>query len=271
MLTDERRSRLLEVVRLKGFVSLPDLADELQVSASTVRRDLDYLEETGEAKRTHGGVFYTGPSPKLPHFEQRQQTQWEEKRQIAVAAAELVQDGDTILLDGGSTAYELAQQLVGRTIQVVTNSLPVATLFTSGGSSDLVLIGGYLHQRTGVCIGPYADEMLHRLNVQRAFLSVAGISERGCFNSNLLLVETEKAMMASADEVIVLADSTKFGHQSLALMCELDAIDRLVVDSKITKDWRSKLVKAGIELVVANDVPAVKKKIKDQDTGQDET
>ncbi|MCA9196264.1 MAG: DeoR/GlpR transcriptional regulator [Planctomycetales bacterium] len=270
MLTEERRNKLLEVVRRKGFVSLPDLANELQVSASTVRRDLDYLEETGEAKRTHGGVFYTGPSPKLPHFEQRQQSQWEEKRQIAIAAAHLVQDGDTILLDGGSTTYELAQQLVGRTIQVVTNSLPVATLFTSGGSSDLVLIGGYLHQRTGVCIGPYADEMLQRLNVQRAFLSVAGISERGCFNSNLLLVETEKAMMESADEVIVLADSTKFGHQSLALMCELSEIDRLVVDNQISADWRKRLSQANVDVVVAGEKSA-KKKAKPKDTGQSET
>lgn len=269
MLTEERRNKLLEVVRRKGFVSLPDLANELQVSASTVRRDLDYLEETGEAKRTHGGVFYTGPSPKLPHFEQRQQAQWEEKRQIAIAAAQLVQDGDTILLDGGSTTYELAQQLVGRTIQVVTNSLPVATLFTSGGSSDLVLIGGYLHQRTGVCIGPYANEMLHRLNVQRAFLSVAGISERGCFNSNLLLVETEKAMMESADEVIVLADSTKFGHQSLALMCELSEIDRLVVDNQISADWRRRLSQANVDVVVAGEKSA-KKKAKPKDTGQSE-
>ncbi|MEZ6115868.1 MAG: DeoR/GlpR family DNA-binding transcription regulator [Pirellulaceae bacterium] len=250
-------------------MSLPDLANELQVSASTVRRDLDYLEETGQAKRTHGGVFYTGPSPKLPHFEQRQQSQWEEKRQIAIAAANLVQDGDTILLDGGSTTYELAQQLVGRTIQVVTNSLPVATLFTSGGSSDLVLIGGYLHQRTGVCIGPYANEMLQRLNVQRAFLSVAGISERGCFNSNLLLVETEKAMMESADEVIVLADSTKFGHQSLALMCELSEIDRLVVDNQISADWRKRLSQANVDVVVAGEKSA-KKKAKPKDTGQSE-
>jgi DeoR/GlpR family transcriptional regulator of sugar metabolism len=251
MLTEERRSRLLELVRLRGFASLPELAGELRVSESTIRRDLDHLEESGTARRTHGGVFYTGPSPKLPHFEQRQALQWDRKRRIAVAAAELIEDGDTVLLDGGSTTYELAQLLVGRTVQVVTNSLPVASLFTASPTSDLVLVGGYVHQRSGVCLGPYANAMLATLNVRRAVLSVAGISERGCFNSNLLLVETEQAMMQSADEVIVVADSTKFGHQSLALMCPLDEIDKLVVDNGISEDWRSRIIAAGVELVVA--------------------
>lgn len=254
MLTDERRGRLLELVRQRGFASLPDLAQELQVSPSTVRRDLDYLEETGTAKRTHGGVFYTGPSPKLPHFEQRQQVQLEKKRQIAAAAAQLVEETDTILMDGGSTTYELARLLVGRTIQVVTNSLPVATLFLSGGGQDLVLIGGYVHQRTGVCLGPYANGMLADLNVRRAFLSVAGISERGCFNSNLLLVETERAMMQAADEVIVLVDSTKFGHQSLARLCGLSEIHTFVVDDQIPPSWRERLMSAGAQVIVASAV-----------------
>lgn len=251
MLTEERRNRLLDLVRQRGFASLPELTHEMQVSPSTIRRDLDYLEEMGSARRTHGGVFYTGPSPKLPHFDHRQQLEWDRKKRIAEMAASLVEDGDTILLDGGSTTYELAQQLVGRNLQIVTNSLPVATLFSSGGENDLVLIGGYVHQRTGVCLGPYANEMLKDLNVRRAFLSVAGINDRGCFNSNLLLVETEKEMMRVADEVIVVVDSTKFGHQSLALMWPLSDVDKMVVDADISQDWRSKICAAGVELCVA--------------------
>ena len=256
MPTDDRRKQLLELVRKRGFASLPDLADELQVSPSTVRRDLDYLEETGTAKRTHGGVWYTGPSPKLPHFEQRQQSHWDKKRMIAQVAAELIQDGDTILLDGGSTTYELAQLLVGRTIQIVTNSLPVASLFTSSSNHDIILLGGYVHLRSGVCLGPYANEMLKTLSVQRAILSVAGVNEKGCFNSNLLLVETEQAMMRAADEVIVVADSTKFGNQSLARMCELKDINKLVVDHEISQEWRKRIADVGIELFVAGEKEA---------------
>ncbi len=252
MVTEQRRSRLLELVRRRGFATLPELAAEMDVSASTIRRDLDHLEETGEAKRTHGGVFYTGPSPQLPHFEQRQQSHWEKKKQIAARAAALVEPGDTILLDGGSTTYELARLLVQRSLQVVTNSLPVATLFTSGGDNDLVLIGGYVHQRTGVSLGPYANEMLGQLSVRRAFISVAGVTDRGYYNSNLLLVETEQAMMRAADEVFVLADSTKFGHRSLAWMAKLNDVDALIVDDGISQDWRSRLLAAGVRLLVAS-------------------
>ena len=251
--TETRRSRLLELVRQRGFATLPDLAGELRVSESTIRRDLDVLEENGSAKRTYGGAFYTGPSPQLPHFDRRQATQLEQKRQIALTAATLIDEGDTILLDGGSTAYELARLLVDRALQVVTNSLPVANLFTASDRADLVLIGGYLHTRTGVCLGPYANAMLADLNVRRAVLSVSGVTEKGYYNSNLLLVETEQAMMAAADEVIVVADSSKFGHTSLALLCGLSEVDLLVVDRGITDQWRERLVAAGVRLVVAGD------------------
>jgi DeoR/GlpR family transcriptional regulator of sugar metabolism len=251
VVAEERRNRLLELVRVRGFAALPDLAETLQVSESTVRRDLDYLEETGTAKRTHGGVFYTGSSPKLPHFDERQPAQWDKKREIAAHAVNLIDDGDTILLDGGTTTYEVARLLVGRPLQVVTNSLPVANLFAARANTDLVLVGGYVYPRTGVSVGPYANHMLASLNVRRTVLSVAGINERGCYNSNLLLVETEQAMLRAAEEVIVVADSTKLGHHSLAHLCPLDAIDHLVVDRDISQDWRSKLVASGVNLIVA--------------------
>jgi DeoR/GlpR family transcriptional regulator of sugar metabolism len=248
---EERRNRVLEMVRVRGFAALPDLAGELKVSESTVRRDLDYLEEAGVARRTHGGVFYTGPSPKSPHFDLRQSVEWDKKREIAAEAALLVEDGDTVLLDGGSTTYELARVLVGRPLQVVTNSLPVAMLFSGSDTVDLVLVGGYVHSRTGVSLGPYANEMLAELNVRRAVLSVAGINERGYYNSNLLLVETERAMMKAADEVIVVADSTKFGRTCLAHLCELGEVDTLVTDGEITLAWQHAVAEAGVSLLVA--------------------
>jgi len=248
---EERRNRLLEFVRQQGFASLPALATEMQVSESTIRRDLDSLEESGSAKRTHGGVFYTGPSPKLQHFDQRQKTHWEKKQVIAETASRLIEDGDTILLDGGSTTYELARLLVGRPLQIVTNSLPVANLFTTS-DVDLVIIGGYVHTRTGVSLGPYANAMLAGLNVRRAVLSVAGVNDQGYYNSNLLLVETERAMMNAADTVIVVADSTKFGQSSLARLGGLDEIDTLVVDNEVTDAWKETIRGSGVELIIAD-------------------
>ena len=200
-----------------------------------MRRDLDFLEESGTAKRTHGGVFYTGSSPKLPHFDERQPAQWDKKRAIAARAAQLIHDGDTLLLDGGTTTYEVARLLVGRHLQIVTNSLPVANLFASSATTDLVLVGGYVYPRTGVSLGPYANQVLSSLKVRRTVLSVAAINDRGFYNSNLLLVETERAMLDASEEVIVVADSTKFGHQSLAHLCSLERVDCVVVDHEIDR------------------------------------
>ena len=246
-----RQDRLLELVRINGFASLHNLANLLKVSESTVRRDLGFLEKEGSVKRTHGGVFYTGPSPNLGHFNQRQQSEHDRKVAIAELTASLINDGDTLLLDGGSTTYELAQRLVGRPMQIVTNSLPVATAFTSSEETDVVLIGGYVHSRTGVAIGPYSVSMIQQLNVQRAVISVAGITDRGIYNSNLLLVETEKAMMQAADEVTVVADSTKFNKSSLALLCELSMIDSIVVDDELDAEWINTLRLAGIDVQIA--------------------
>ena len=251
MLAEERRNRLLELVRQRRFASLPELEKQLNVSKSTLRRDLDHLEKHGATRRIHGGVLYAGESPKMPHFDTRQQARWSQKQAIAQRVIELIEDADTVLLDGGSTTYEVARLLVGRPVHVVTTSLPVATLFASDANSDLVLVGGNICPRTGVAQGPYADKMLSMVRVRKTILSVAGINDEGFFNNNLLLVETERAMMRAADEVIVVADSSKFGRQSLSHLCPLEKIDYLVMDDGISYPWRKKVAGAGVRLLVA--------------------
>jgi DeoR/GlpR family transcriptional regulator of sugar metabolism len=247
----DRRSRLLELIRVRGFAALEELVRELGVSESTIRRDLDALEEQGAAKRTHGGALYAGGMPRLAEFDERQPAHWAAKRAIAARAAELIADGETVLLDGGTTTYEVARLLVGRSLQVVTNSLPVANLFASESRTDLVLLGGYVSPRTGVCLGPYANELLGRLHVTTTVLSAAGIAADGLFNSNLLLAETEQAMLRAAGRVIVVADSSKFGQRSLTLVSPLAEVDVFVSDANLTAAWREAIAAAGASLVVA--------------------
>jgi len=248
-----RRTKLREMIREHGFVSIPDLREAMEVSESTIRRDLEALEESGEAKRTHGGVFSTGPTSTVKQFETKKNPgQWDKKRLIAQAAASLIEDHDTLLLDGGSTTYELARQLVGRPLQIVTNSLPVANLFSSSDSVDLVLLGGAIHNRTGVTLGSYSNQMLQSLNVQKAFLSVAGITAKGFYNSNMLLVETERAMMQCADRTIVVADSSKFGRSSLARLCGWNDVNTLVVDQDLSPIWREHIETANVQLILSS-------------------
>lgn len=247
----KRRSRLLDLIRLRGFASIDEIVCELGVSESTARRDLDVLEEQGTARRTHGGVVYAGGSGPGGDLGQ-QPTHWAAKQAIAKRAVEEIAAGETVLLDGGTTTYEVARLLVGRSLQVVTNSLPVANLFVSELRTDLVLLGGYVSPRTGVCLGPYANELLGRLHVTTTVLSAAGISAEGLFNAHLLLAETEQAMLKAAGRVIVVADSSKFGRKSLTLVAALAEIDLVISDGDLSARWQQEITAAGPKLLLAD-------------------
>jgi DeoR/GlpR family transcriptional regulator of sugar metabolism len=187
----------------------------------------------------------------LPALEERTGSQVEEKRAIARAAVARIRDGDAILLDGGTTTLEVARLLVGRSLQIVTNSLPIANLFASSRETDLVMLGGYVYPKTGVALGPLTVRMMEDVHVHQTILSVGGVTAKGLFNSNLLLAETERQMMRCADEVVVVADHTKLGRQALAFLCELAAIDTLILDRAPTSQQREMFEQASVRVVVA--------------------
>jgi DeoR family fructose operon transcriptional repressor len=252
VLAEERRQRVLELVKDRGFIALADLATTLRASESTVRRDLDLLDQQGAIRRTHGGatVVSTDGLQTLPALEERTGTAVAEKRSIARAAARHVRDGSSVLLDAGTTTLELARELVGRPLQVVTNSLPIATLLSQSREPDVILLGGFVYPRTGVALGSSTIEQLKSIHVTQAFLSCHGITAVGLFNHNLLLVETQRAMLASAEESVILADHTKLGRHALTLLCPLNEIDTLIVDSGIGVDSRQWIEAADVRLMV---------------------
>jgi len=253
VIVEERRQKVLDLVNERSFVALGELAKVLNTSESTIRRDLDYWDEHGLIKRTHGGAMFRDDVQAMPALEERSSRAVEEKNQIAQAAARRIQNGDSILLDGGTTTLELARLLVGRPLQIVTNSLPIAQLFASSRETDLVILGGYVYPRTGVALGPLTIRMLEEIHVHQLIMGVGGITAEGLFNSNLLLVETERAMMRSADEVVVLADHTKIGHKALTFLCGLTDIDTLIVDHGIQPEQRSLIQRAEVRLIVAGE------------------
>lgn len=253
MLVEERRQRVLDLVSFRGFVSLGDLAREIQASESTIRRDLDFWNQHGVLKRTHGGAIFLGDGATLPALEERSTRQLDEKRAMARATVARIQDEDAILLDGGTTTLEVARLLVDRPVQIVTNSLPIAQLLSNGRNADLVMLGGYVYPKTGVALGPMTIRMLDDIHVNQTIMSVSGVTAKGLFNSNLLLVETERQMMRCADEVVVLVDHTKIGRPALAALCELSVIDTLIVDGGITPEQRQMIADAGPQLIVAGE------------------
>ncbi len=250
MLLDQRRESILQVIEQQGFVSLQELVSKLGASESTVRRDLEYLDGIGQIRRTRGGAAYTGDS--ITPFDERRASAMPEKQRIGRVVAEMIPQDATILLDGGTTTLEVARCLTGKSLQVVTNSLPIANLLAQQSSIELILIGGYLYPRTGVALGPLAAAALAEIHVPRLIMGTGGITEKGLYNSNTLLVECERLMLEAAEEVWVVADSSKFGRSALAYLCELSKVTRIIVDGGLSDHWRGVIRDAGIELTLAD-------------------
>ncbi len=252
MLAEPRRRLLLDRIARQGFATLDELVKSLGVSESTVRRDLEALDLAGVVKRTHGGaVVVSAEVRSMPAFDERTASASGEKAAIGRAAAALIDDGDTVLLDGGTTTLEVARALLGRPVQIVTNSLPIAHLAASSKETDLILIGGYVYPRTGVALGPLAIAMMQGIRVRKSILGAGGIMPEGVYNSNLLLVETERQMMACGQDVMIVADRSKFGRLSLAFLCRLDQVADLVVDSALPLEDRSMLEASGVRVHLA--------------------
>ncbi len=238
MLILERQERLLDILRERGSWDLESLGEALGVSASTVRRDLDSLEERGLVERTHGGAVYRGPRPHPVSFDERKDQQVESKQAIGKYAAAMVEPGMTVLLDGGSTVFYAAEQITARPLQVVTNSLTIATLFANDEQVDLILIGGALYPRTGVMVGPIATGCLNDLHADLLLFSVAGIFDDDAFNLNIDQAEVERVMLKQAARSVMLMDSTKFGRKSLARVCHGEDVELIVTDGGLSEKWR---------------------------------
>lgn len=248
MLLDERRHAILEIIENCGIISLHDLADRFPASESTLRRDLEYLDRLGQIRRTRGGATYIGDS--LSPYEDRITEAAPEKRKIGQAVADQISAGETLLLDGGTTTFEVARALSGKPVQVVTNSLPIASLLVNRSEIELVFVGGYLYPKTGVALGTIAVAALAGIRANRLIMSVGGLTEEGLFNTNSLLVETEQKMIDAAEEVCVVSDSGKFGRAALAKIAPLAVVDRIVTDANIDDRWRAVMNRENIALTV---------------------
>jgi DeoR/GlpR family transcriptional regulator of sugar metabolism len=175
----------------------------------------------------------------------------EQKIAIAAAVATLVQDGQTVILDGGTTCYQVAAALQGRHISVVTNSVSIAERLSGEIATEVTIVGGLLYPRVGVALGDTAVRQLAGIRASLLILSCSGIEPDGVFNTNQMMVDVERRMMASADQVILVADSSKFTKRGLARLCALSELDALVTDAGLTAEAQATLAGAGVRVVIA--------------------
>ena len=247
-----RLRRIRELLQAQEFVDLQTLCEELGTSESSVRRDLDELERAGVGKRVHGGVLAAEPQSEAFDFGRLSLLATDEKRRIGELAATLVDDGQTVILDGGSTTAAVARALASRRLHVITNSLPIAQAFWDSRTAEVTLTGGFLYPRLGVLLGSFCEEMLAGVSADLAIMGVAGVTSAGLSNNNTLIVGTEKRMIAAARKVMIVADHGKFGRQAMVPLAPLDVVDVVVSDGALAPAHRRLLRRHQIDLHVAS-------------------
>ena len=252
MQSEERQKRIEEHLGKVEFASLEELSELVDASISTVRRDLDALEAQGTLRRTHGGARLVNPKSDEFTFSARDTHQLTEKEAIAQACAGLIVANQTVIIDAGTTCFHVARYLESKNPHIVTNSLPVANLFSAAPKLEVVISGGVIYPRLGVLVGPLAVAAFAQVHADFAIMSCGGITPDGITNSHGLLIEIQRAMMQAAQRVILCVDHTKFGRQSISQLCGLDAVDTLITDRAPSPEMEAALRDAGVELIVAS-------------------
>ena len=253
--TSQRRLQISELVRQQGSVQVTDLANRFGVSAQTVRKDLRYLAERGVMARAYGGAIDSGViggAPAEPHYETKRTVHLDEKRRIGVRAAALVKPGDTIAIDSGTTAIQLAEALPDIDITVVTNDYGVLTALASKPNINIVMLGGELRRRNMAFYGGLTVEALDALHVDKLFLGVDGFDlERGITTHYEPEALLNRKMVEAARVVISITDSSKFGKVCLHRIIPITALSTLITDTGAPEDIVQASEQLGFELLLA--------------------
>src|SRR5664279_3580502 len=249
-LAPQRWDNLRALIRDNGVIRVEDLCRQLKVSPATVRRDLDQLEQGGVIRRVHGGAVSIESRLDEPVFADKTSLAAREKRRIAEAALSLVEPGDTIYLDGGSTVLELARLLRDRSnLTVVTNSLHAAHEL-AGRGPRLIVIGGELRRLSQTLVGPLTRLVLQELHVDKAFMGTIGFTlKEGLTTTDPSEAFTKELVMSQSRQVILLADSGKAGKVAFARAGRLENIHAFVTDKALDKNFAKELVKKGIKVI----------------------
>ncbi len=266
MKTGPRRQQILNLLEETGSLDVGDLADRFAVSVVTIRKDLDDLERQGLLQRTFGGAVFSHRSRFNRSFLERASEHLREKRAIAVAALEYIKDGDTIILDAGTTTLALAQLLKQhvKSAFIITCSVPVALEVSSAGY-DILLLGGMIRNKSLALLGRETLWMLDRYRADKAFLGSSGFTiEKGHTTPNPDDAQIKEAIMRVSLEKYVLVDSSKFGDQCLTRFANLRDIDLTITDSRLPKAKIKALEAAGATLrIVDAGKPELKRDEKD--------
>jgi len=252
LLNEERRRSILELMRRDGRVLVKDLARHFRISQITIRKDLEVLHTQGVIQRTHGGALPLEAGALLdPTLREKEKLHRKEKARIAEAAALMVEEGQSILLDSGTTTTAIARALKDMArLTVITNATNIAAEL-AGTHIEVILTGGTLRKNSFSLVGPLAEQSLRQLSADILFLGVDGFDTKaGLFTPNLLEAQVNRAMVGIARRTVAVCDSSKFGHRSLCNIMPVTAVHELITDKQIPKADLQALREAGVKVTL---------------------
>jgi DeoR family transcriptional regulator of aga operon len=253
MLIDERRQHILGLLQSNGRVLVAELSRQLGISQITIRKDLDHLEGKGLIQRTHGGALPVQTGALFdPSLQEKQKQHSHEKQRIAAAAARLVQEGQCVMLDSGTTTTAIARALRRFSqLTVITNAVNIAAEL-AGTNFEVILTGGTLRKNSFSLVGPLAEDVLEEMHADILFLGVDGFDvEQGVTTPNVLESRVNRAMVKAARRVVAVCDSTKFGRRSLSRIVSPAAIHQVITDKNVPQQIVEALQSQNIEVTVA--------------------
>lgn len=238
MLKEERRSEILMELNEKKVIKALELANKYDVGIETIRRDLDYLEQIGKVKKVYGGAELLEGHLEVKNYSERLTTSVDEKIELVDKAIKMINDGDSISLNDGSTTLFLAKALKNNfnKLTILTNSMDIAQEFSNKKEFKIILTGGILSHEERAFFGPYAESIIDNFIIDKAFIGISGISlENGVTDISISEANIQKKIIENSKELYILIDSSKIQKDSLVKVCPLEKIKILISDSKVDK------------------------------------
>ncbi|WP_438350003.1 DeoR/GlpR family DNA-binding transcription regulator [Paenibacillus sp. FA6] len=250
MLAAERRQRTIDLIHQDKRVLVADLSKMFDVTEETIRRDLEKLEKEGIVTRTYGGAMLNRHTNEDLPYSTRNTINMDMKRDIALKALHLIQDGDTLMVDPSSTAFEFVKTLTNKSnLTMITNSINILSEFANS-NLNIISTGGSLRYRSLSLVGPISLETVQKYNVDTVIIGCKGLSlDKGITDSNEPECELKKTMLKQANKVILLADHTKFDKVAFVKLTELNFIHYIITDQKPSNQWLERLAEVDIEVI----------------------
>jgi DeoR family ulaG and ulaABCDEF operon transcriptional repressor len=254
MHASQRDVEILRLLKSQGFVSFGELCGRLGASSATVRRDLERLEREGRLARVRGGARPAGEAPEHlvgAPFELNRTRHAAQKAAIGRAAAALCRPGEAVIIDGGTTTFQMCAHLAGMELQVLTGSLHIIGELLPQAGTRLAAPGGQIFREQNIILSPFEDDGLARYHAAKMFMGAAAVGARGLMQADVVLIQAEQKLLSRADQLIVLVDSSKFRASASFVVCDLGAIDVVITDAGVTAAETAMLKAHDVEVIVA--------------------